>query len=154
MAIQVTGLGAFMTTLDRAIKVGTDPFTGGGKNIDTLVKAFRTEEREAFKSEGSTQGHRWAPLKASTLERRGPGKILHQSGRLRDSLQGQTRDSKIQVLRGGRQLSIASNVPYAQYHQKGSSRMQARPPIVATKRLARAVGQALSARLAERLRGR
>lgn len=166
MAIQVTGLGAFLTTLDRAVKIGTDPFAAA-KDINPVVKAFQTEEREAFKSEGATQGKRWARLKASTLEHRGPGKILQPTTktlkggirvskptRLKDSLTGQTRDTRIQKLNGGRRLQIASNVPYAQYHQKGTSRMQARPPIVATKRLARAVGLALSGRLAARLRGR
>jgi len=150
MAVRVIGLNAFLTVVKRASDAGKSPFSGS-KNIKPPLEAVQAEEQEAFKSEGTTQGQGWAPLKASTLERRGPGKILQQSGRLRDSLTRQTRDTIIQGK--GRRLVIASNVPYAKYHQRGTGRMTARPPMLATKRMARAVAQAVTKRLGNRLRG-
>lgn len=89
---------------------------------------------EAFDQEGNGSG-RWLPLSKRYGEwkaRHFPGKkILQLTGRLRGSLvSGGHSDSITRKTKN--YLFIGSKVPYAKYHQQGTTRMVARPPISLT----------------------
>lgn len=99
---------------------------------DEVERVFYRIEREQFASEGAKGGGgKWKPLSRPYAERKAkthPGrKILQREGNLRSSLIGNTADS---VLRKEKQeFAIGTRLFYAPFHQDGTSKMPARPPI-------------------------
>ncbi len=95
--------------------------------VDTLEQRFA----KAFATEGASSGSMWAPLSAGYRAwklRAYPGRgILVRTGRLRGSLtSGGGGGIRVITPRRG---EIGTAVPYARYHQSGTSRMPARPVI-------------------------
>lgn len=85
---------------------------------------FRKIEEEQFLSEGHG---RWRPLAPATLRRKkGPG-ILRESGRLFDSLTSPGGEHEEEISKTEGRWGTA--VPYAIFHQTGTSKMPTRPPI-------------------------
>lgn len=99
--------------------------------IEELVTYVQDALGRAFDSEGASSGSLWAPLSEAYRlwkARHYPGRgILVRTGRLRASLTGSGGDS-IRVV-AGRRGEVGTNVPYAIFHQGGTSRMPARPII-------------------------
>ena len=95
--------------------------------VDALIETFR----DAFRTEGSSSGSSWAPLSEAyrrAKARRYPGRtILIRRGTLYSSLveggAGGIREVR------SKYAAIGTAVPYARYHQSGTSRMPARPII-------------------------
>lgn len=113
-------------------------FRGPGQR--TLKRIFT----EVFRGQGATRrSPRWRPLSPTsrrTTARRG---ILHHTGRLRRSF---TNTPVVEIQ--GNRMRFGSNVPYAKYHETGTSRMPARPIVghaakLAPSRLQRAMRQYL-----------
>jgi len=88
-----------------------------------------------WQSKGSAFGHKWAPWAASTLARR-----LKQGnadkGLLRDTdhlfetvFRQRTRDNRLRKIPNGLRLSLNVGVPYAIFHQVGTSLMPERQVI-------------------------
>ena len=75
---------------------------------------------DCFDKEESPDGVSWAPLKPSTLKRKRAGstKILQDKGILRLSFLANVSNEG---------FSITTGVPYAKWHQEGTSKMPARP---------------------------
>jgi phage gpG-like protein len=76
-------------------------------------------------TEGALTGEKWASLKPSTVRDKskkgfGSKPILQRTGRMKAS----TR-----VQRSLNRVSITNTSPYFQYHQQGTSKMVARPPL-------------------------
>ena len=96
-----------------------------------IVADFRKGEREQFATEGRYGSGGWVPLSLRTQLFKAqyyPGAtILVRTGRLRESLAASTADT-IEELRPLR-LQVGSRVPYAIFHQHGTSQMPPRPPI-------------------------
>lgn len=88
--------------------------------FEEMADAFGQWEAQAFSSGGSSSGGGWAARKPPT----GGWPILQRTGRLRGSLTG---PSVRQI--GPKRMELGTNVPYARYHQTGTSRMVARPVI-------------------------
>ena len=86
--------------------------------FEQMADAFGGWEEEAFSSGGSSSGSAWAALATGEPSR------LTKTGRLRASLTGPA----IRNI-GGRRMELGSDVPYGGYHQTGTSRMPARPPV-------------------------
>jgi phage gpG-like protein len=99
-------------------------------------------EREHFASEGASTGAGFSPLSppyaAFKLRAVGPQPILRFSGRLEDTLTRRPFAVDEETAVSG---TWGTNVPYAAFHQRGTSRMPARPPLrVSGKELARWAG--------------
>ncbi|MCX7844361.1 MAG: phage virion morphogenesis protein [Candidatus Bipolaricaulota bacterium] len=96
-----------------------------------IARDFHEVETRQFATEGGL-GRPWPPLSpayAAWKAKHYPGApILVRTGRLRASLVGSTRDT-VEVMEP-HMLRIGTRVPYALYHQTGTSRMPPRPPIV------------------------
>lgn len=135
MQIEVTLLGSdqmidALEKLDLSIKDMRPVFK------DSLMPLFYRFEREAFDSEGASSGSgqwaelspRYARLKARTY----PGRpILEATGSLRRSLTTATgRGARVFLTE--QEVSIGTEIPYAGYHQTGTRRMPARPPVALT----------------------
>lgn len=95
-------------------------------------KAFYRLENEQFKSEGAKgRSGKWKELTRPYAERKAidyPGQpILRRTGRLEKSLTGHTADSVL--VKDKLEFGIGTNLFYAAFHQEGTSKMTARPPI-------------------------
>jgi phage gpG-like protein len=102
---------------------------------DKVVTEFHKIEAKAFASEGASgESGKWVALKPAyakiKAKKWGNVPILTASGRLRQSLTSQTGDSIIQKETDA--LTVGSTVPYGRYHQTGTRKMPARPPISLT----------------------
>jgi len=96
-----------------------------------VAEVVRAALARGFEQEGNVYG-RWAPLTAryaSWKRRHYPGKkILELTGRLKGSLTRRGHADAFQT-ETPQALFISSDVPYAPYHQHGTGRMVARPPL-------------------------
>lgn len=94
---------------------------------DIVANWFAEQERVQFATEGARWGQPWAPLKPATIaekQRRGyPLSILVRTGELERSLS--IRSLSIERLYPQR-MTLGTRVPYAHFHQDGTSRMPAR----------------------------
>lgn len=95
--------------------------------FEQIADDFYEGEEHMFSSGGSGAGG-WAPLAASTVARKGSSEILVETGILEDSLTSRSGAFSRFDLRPKR-LEMGTQVPYGIYHQTGTSRMPARPPV-------------------------
>ncbi len=96
--------------------------------LDVIGQAILSRVHESFERESSPDGASWKPLAFGSVLRRKkkgtwPGKILHDSGELRGSLQSR-------VL--GNRVEIGPDAPHGVFHQlgatlKGGGKIPARP---------------------------
>lgn len=92
------------------------------------AQLYRKKVLDAFKTRGMSNGKAWAPLKPSTIKRKGSSKPLIDTGQLRNSIVVIERgkeifigiSSKVQRPRGGPLVNIAA------VHEYGSVIAQAR----------------------------
>jgi phage gpG-like protein len=101
-----------------------------------IADQLRAVELALFEAEGAGE---WPPLKESTRERKAalgqPDKILQATGALKDSLtinnaEGATEYLSPWELVFGTHLTTEDGAPYPVFHQRGTSKMPARPPII------------------------
>lgn len=97
-----------------------------------VQQEFYKIEKQAFASEGASgQSGRWAALSPRyavvKFKRWGAVPILTASGALRDSLTSETSGSIVRKEKDS--LTVGSSIPYGRYHQSGTRKMPARPPI-------------------------
>lgn len=119
-------------------------FSRFADDVKDLSEAFReiaqdfhqTVEKKQFETEGAYGSGGWKPLSdnppgkgyASWKAKNYPGRpLLVQSGLMKESLMGENPYSieDIQPL----QMRLGTQIKYALYHQKGTSKMPARPVI-------------------------
>jgi phage gpG-like protein len=131
MAFTLTFDVAGDTQLQRSFSRFTENVKDYSPAFRAIAGDFHKGERQQFDSEGGFGSGGWRPLAPSTVEYKlahgYPPDILVRTGRLRDSLAKITGDTieDVQPL----QLRLGSRVPYGIYHQKGTGRYPARPPI-------------------------
>lgn len=97
-----------------------------------VASEFYKVEKAQFGSEGSAgKSGKWksltSPYKEIKAKKWGDQPILQASGRLYKSLTANGADSVYEE--SNLELTLGSSLPYAGYHQKGTRKMAARPPI-------------------------
>lgn len=133
----VSGLLGFFMEVDgvpqvaRVLGVKADAVKDLRPVWDDIADDFRKREGQLWASEGSVQGMGgWVPLNpkyAAWKAANGFGnKILVKAGRLRASMTDPTSSDHIQH-KTPTGLEIGTFVPYAIYHQRGTSKMPRRP---------------------------
>lgn len=97
---------------------------------------FFRAELEQFNSEGARGGARWQPLSARYAKQKAkkyPGApILVLTGRLKRSLTVIGGADSVRIAEP-LSLTLGTRTPYAGYHQQGTKRMPARPPLELTR---------------------
>lgn len=98
-----------------------------------IIEDFAKSEETLFQRQGNVGGlGRWAPLNPDYAARKraqGFGsKILVRTGRLKRSLTNPHHGEFISKVRP-LSLTMGTRVPYAKYHQRGTSKMPRREPI-------------------------
>jgi len=120
--------------LGRELRPGVLTKLIGFDFLHWIDRNFTTEGTEA----------RWKPLKASTIRRRREGPnpsrgvaILQDTGRVKDSF---VRGKSGNVFASDdRQVTVGTQVPYGEFHEKGTSRMPRRR-LLPSDRLAESIG--------------
>lgn len=98
------------------------------ETLDSFQGTLAEQHAEMFSGEHDSNGVPWEPLRPSTVARKGHSQILFESGDLQASLVdlggpghiGETND---------RWMTFGTDVPYATFHQEGTSKFPARPPV-------------------------
>ncbi len=122
--------------LSRAFETGIAEFLDLRKPFSMMADEFFESMANVFSAEGAFEERsRWqelSPAYAKWKARHFPGrKILERTGRMKRSLT--TKGGPDNVLEiTPKSLSVGTRVPYAMYHQKGTSRMPMRKIIELT----------------------
>lgn len=125
-----------MTVLNRSFNRVTETIKDFTPIWNAVKREFHDIEAENFQSENvKGASGRWAKLSVSyekqKLAKRGTFALL--AGVLRDTddlYMSLTRDTSNSVYRPEKQsMEIGTSLKYAKYHQNGTDRMPARPPI-------------------------
>jgi hypothetical protein len=100
-----------------------------------IAPAFNRMEKRHWDTSGAAFGHPWAPLAESTIRAKarkgtlGLG-ILHDTNHLfRTVFQARETDSRLRAIGAGLRFQANVAVPYAIYHQVGTSHMPERQVI-------------------------
>ena len=89
-----------------------------------MLPVLEAGEASAFANESTPGGAAWKPLAPATVARKGHSKILIETGRLKKSLTGGGGDAVRATSHRG--LVFGTSVPYAAYHQSGTTRIPQR----------------------------
>lgn len=96
-----------------------------------IAQLLRRYERRQFTSQGAFASGGWAPDAESTVRLKAAKgldpRILHATGDLEQSLTGSS-GGHVEVV-AAHQLVFGTSVPYARFHQTGTSRMPRRRPL-------------------------
>lgn len=98
--------------------------------LAAILADMRRLEIELFETEGRGE---WPELSAATIERKAqlgyPSKILQATEALYDSLAGGLASAGHVERITEDEVVYGTTVPYSRYHQDGTARMPARPPV-------------------------
>ena len=118
--------------MDRGIARFADGVTDYRPIWPMFEDLFYAQEKRQFQTEGDEGGDHWkelSPVYADWKEAHFPGKpILQRTGDLYASLTSRT-DPNAVCREERKTLTLGSRIPYAIYHQRGTSKMPARPEI-------------------------
>ena len=107
--------------------------------LNGTIDKLESQHLDMFNSEQDSSGEPWAPLRPSTIKRKGHAIRLVERGDLKESLAGRSGDSIRDVFReqglGITALVFGTSDEKAGFHQEGTSRMPARPPVGITDEL-------------------
>jgi len=118
--------------MDRGIARFADGISDYRPIWPVIEDDFYAQEKDQFKSEGAEGGAGWkelSPAYAEWKEAHFPGKpILQRKGDLYNSLTSGSDPNAVKI-EARKTLTLGSRVSYAIYHQRGTSKMPARPEI-------------------------
>ena len=115
-------LGGVYVEIDQAYKHAD--FT---KDLQAFIPVLKKQEQEMFSGQNDSAGEARAPLAESTIAKKGHDRILFETGALGDSLFSETDDSIRDV--SDHYLTFGTSDKKAMFHQEGTRRMPARPPV-------------------------
>jgi phage gpG-like protein len=141
---------------EAAMARGVARFTEGLADYRPLWGAieddFYAAEQEQFRTEGAGMALHWTALSASYAkwkETHFPGRlILERTGDLRHSLTDR-RDPNALCIEERETLTLGTNIPFAIFHQQGTSKMPARPVMPAPEDFQRRVREHIQTYLEE-----
>jgi phage gpG-like protein len=115
-----------------------------------MFQELQEAHRDNFKTKGATSGFPWKPLEPQyaswKIANYGAEGILVRTGALESSLTMNSGRGAVRDM-GARTAEFGTKIPYAQFHQSGTSNMAQRKPLFLPKlladRAAHAVGEYL-----------
>lgn len=135
-SIDVTGERELIASFDK-IEKGITDFRKEAVWV-RVRQEFNRIEKEHFGAEGNGKSGKWASLSSPYREikaKKWGTPILQRTKRLYKSLTQKTGDSVVEEK--DLELTLGTSVPYGGYHQKGTKKMPARPPIDMTEEQAK-----------------
>lgn len=129
--------------------------------MDELVPLIQECESKAFNEQREPGGMPWAPLAPATIARKGArsgiigqhSTILVDTGRLFESLTLALGTSDTIWTTGDDFLVFGTSVPYAIFHETGTSRMPARPHVGLNEETVDKIGDKVAEFVVDKLRG-
>lgn len=129
--------------------------------MDELVPLIQACEAQAFHGGHTPGGEDWAPLAESTIASKGArsgivgphSTILVDTGRLFESLTLEDGTSDTIWITGDKFITFGTSVPYAIFHETGTSRMPARPAVGINDNTADQIADAVGEFVVDKLRG-
>jgi phage gpG-like protein len=118
--------------------------------LDTL-EALREDHQSYFDNERDANNDPWAPLAKSTIKRKGFDDILIEKGDLEKSLTEFSGDNINGVAPRGLVFGTADEK--ALWHQEGTARMPARPPVGMTEQRLNSLCDDIADHLVDSLKG-
>lgn len=101
---------------------------GSFANAFELISENLEEQHGGMFTRGQdADGNRWAPLAPSTIAKKGHGTILVDKGDLMNSLVGNNQNAIRDIY--DREMHFGTSDPKAIYHDQGTRKMPARPPV-------------------------
>jgi phage gpG-like protein len=95
-----------------------------------VAQVFYERERQLFDQQGEGNWRELSPRYGAWKQKHFPGyPLLQRSTEMAVSLTNQTSPFSVLDMRP-KNFAVGTSVPYAQFHQTGTSRMPARPPII------------------------
>ena len=149
--------------LDALFNVWANDIEDGSyeSRMDELVPIIQACEAQAFHGQHTPGGEEWAPLAESTIARKGArsgiigphSTILVDTGRLFESLTLEDGTSDTIWITGDRFLTFGTSVPYAIFHETGTSRMPARPAVGVNAETVDQIGDMVAGFVADKIAG-
>lgn len=96
--------------------------------FETIAETLMQIEGRQFASEGAYASGGWAQLAESTLEQKQGPRILDETGVLRRSLTERGAEHQI-LITAAEFMTFGTDLDYAGFHQRGTSRMPQRRPV-------------------------
>lgn len=148
MGIEVVGLKELEAAVGAVADAWKYADTISSKVLPSVGEVDRKQNQQAFATEGSASGAPWAQLTALYAVRKrklvGTKKILTFSGSMRDSLRFK-RPARIERMADSVTMEFGTSHRLTQFHQEGTPRMVARPPVRKSERQADGLRAAVSA---------
>lgn len=123
MTQTVDNIGELFADLNQAVQDADYSET-----LEAFMPRMAEQEAGMFAGEFDSNLEPWAPLKPSTIKRKGHDRILVESGDLRKSLVSVGGPGNISEV-APKGMLFGTDVEYASFLQEGTSRMPARPPV-------------------------
>jgi len=135
MAFRLSFSFSGTTELSRILDIMANDLNDFEPMFRSIAKDFKKTEEGIFSSEGSFEGgSAWpalSPMYKVQKDKKYPGrKILEATGKLRQSLTSMGSGHVEQI--ESESLAIGTDIKYAKYHQSGTRKMPARPPLQIT----------------------
>jgi len=108
-------------------------------------------EKAAFDSGSSPGGEPWTPNAPSTIEKKGHGIVLFETGALEQSLVEVGAENNIHET-SHRGLLFGTELPYSIFNQEGTSRIPARPHVGMNEQLVDAITEEIAEFTVEQLK--
>ena len=98
--------------------------------LEQAVKDLENDHQGFFDAAQDATGAPWPPLAPATVRRKGHDTILVETGALRKSLTSKGGDAIREIFDEPQEgFSFGTSDPKAPFHQAGTERMPARPPV-------------------------
>lgn len=120
--------------------------------LEPFLVVLAADEGRAFAHEETVDGTPWAPLKPATIKRKGNDRILVEHGALIASLVTVGGPNNIAEVHP-QELIFGTSDPKALFHQYGTSKMPARPPVGLSRETLDRIADAVADRTVEIMRG-
>lgn len=98
------------------------------EDLTPMLNVVADQEKEMFSGQHDSNGNPWAPLKPSTIKRKGHSRILFDKGELESSLITVGGPNNI-ASTDRTSLIYGTSDKKAGFHMDGTDRMPARPPV-------------------------
>ena len=122
------------------------------EDLSAFLPVLAEDEQEFFLDEKDSSGAKWAPLAKSTIAAKGHDLILYETGHLEASLVSESGPDHVQNVTH-RGLKFGTSDEKAGFHQEGTSRMPARPPVGITEDTLDKLVDAVADKAVDTLRG-
>lgn len=121
-------------------------------DLAKYLPRLRNDHANMFTGQHDSSGRQWKPLSPSTIKKKGHSLILWETGRLAGSLTGAGGGDQIAAT-SHRGLKFGTRDEKAPFHQEGTAKMPARPPVGLTEETLDKITESIADAAVETMKG-